>query len=32
MGRIDLATTLRRDTWDGRERLKLYVDDFRAAS
>lgn len=29
--RIDIATNLRRDTWDGRERLKLHVSDFRAA-
>ena len=29
--RIDIATNLRRDTWDGRERLKLYVSDFRPA-
>ncbi len=27
--RIDIATNLRRDTWDGRERLKLHVSDFR---
>lgn len=29
--RIDIAANLRRDTWDGRERLKLHVSDFRAA-
>ncbi|MDQ3548954.1 MAG: single-stranded-DNA-specific exonuclease RecJ [Chloroflexota bacterium] len=27
--RIDIATNLRLDTWDGRERLKLHVSDFR---
>jgi single-stranded-DNA-specific exonuclease len=30
--RIDIAANLRRDTWDGRERLKLHVSDFRAAT
>jgi single-stranded-DNA-specific exonuclease len=29
--RIDIAVNLRRDTWDGRERLKLHVSDFRPA-
>lgn len=26
---IDIATNLRRDAWDGRDRLKLHVSDFR---
>lgn len=30
--RIDIAANLRRDTWDGRARLKLHVSDFRSAS
>jgi single-stranded-DNA-specific exonuclease len=29
--RVDIVATLRRDTWDGRERLKLHVCDFRTA-
>jgi single-stranded-DNA-specific exonuclease len=30
--RIDVVTNLVRDTWDGRERLKLKLIDFRASS
>lgn len=30
--RIDIAANFRRDTWDGRERLKLHVCDFRPAT
>jgi single-stranded-DNA-specific exonuclease len=30
--RIDVVTTLERDTWDGRESLKLFIRDFRPAS
>ena len=29
--RLDLAVALRRDTWRGRTRLKLQIEDFRAA-
>ncbi len=29
--RIDIATNLRCDSWDGRDRLKLHVSDFRTA-
>ena len=30
-GRVDLATELRRDVWNGRVKLKLRVTDFRPA-
>ena len=32
LGRVDLAFTLRRDSWDGLPRLKLDVLDFRPAT